>query len=114
MLCMVYHACLLCCGMNLDHCMYVFHASLLIDFYQSFQIRQEVHSWCGIPLLWEARYVTVGNREEMQWCSKCTCEGSIKCDSNDISQILIEGEWSDPLSCESEQQDHLGKLRQYA
>jgi hypothetical protein len=39
--------------MNLDHCMYLFHDSLLINCYQKFEINQEVHSWYGIPALWE-------------------------------------------------------------
>jgi hypothetical protein len=45
--------------MNIDHCMYGFHASLLINCYQSFEIIQEVRSLCGMPILWEAGYVTV-------------------------------------------------------
>ena len=46
---MVYCACILCCSMNFDHCMYVFHDFLLIMCYQSLQTSQEVWYWCGMP-----------------------------------------------------------------
>jgi hypothetical protein len=51
--------------MNLDHCMYVFHASLLINCYQRFKISQEVCSWCGMPILWEVGYVTISMMSEI-------------------------------------------------
>jgi hypothetical protein len=59
MFCMVYCACLSCCSMNHDHCMYVFHASLLINCYQRFEIIQEVCSWCGLTRVWEDGYITI-------------------------------------------------------
>jgi hypothetical protein len=79
MLSMVYCACLLCCSMNLDHCMYVFHASLLINCYHKFKIIEEMCSCCGMPILWEARYIIErgggerkrGGRERK---SVCVCE----------------------------------------
>jgi hypothetical protein len=63
MLCMVYCACLLCCSMNLDHCMYVFHDSLLIMCSESpNQPRGAFLVWHAIPC--EDGCFIVGNREE--------------------------------------------------
>jgi hypothetical protein len=42
LLCMAYYSFLLCCSMNLDYCMCVFHASLLIKLLSEFEISFEV------------------------------------------------------------------------
>jgi hypothetical protein len=89
---MVYHACILCCGMNLDHCMYVFHASLLIKCYQSFQINQEMRSWCGMPSCGRLGMLQCGvsypmgggditNWYQSLWFKHQTVTGQNKCES---------------------------------
>jgi hypothetical protein len=73
--------------MNLDHCMYVFHASLLINCYQRFKISQEVHSWCGMsqPVGGWVHYKLVSEL----LVQTPDCYGQKKCESEDsLSHIL--------------------------